>query len=607
MVKRGRHKRGGRITPKGTRPPGVTSGSRRAGPNPEPDLLDDLRRAVGAEHPFELLALASTLLAVTDPRSRNPFERRATSRPEGPSREELVASFLGVELVETSALLAVIGEMAGDEVLRARIRRELAGRPHVLPQWLGHLGETEVFSAVEMVHVLGDGDNVMLGVHLPEGHELTAMIYIDHNLGTVVKDAFVAVEPLAQLLERMKAQVDDPDTAWHDLSPADARARIGDAIATGAITIPPYETDTWPACRPLVEWITNLLPEGGTGYQRPEWDSDELAELAGRFFASPFATGLDDADRRGLLDSVLWFASGYGPGDPLRWSPPAVEILLEDWIPRKIVADVAYLSLAPDLLRAFIRFCHHERGIRPDLTSQTLAAVDEHEPSYQRSIRSPRLQGPEALLAAMGALDVEDSPALITGGGPIDFAALGLDFSTSALNALRRSVGGDEALQHLDVEPLPDEGFSWAGIPADVQERVAEVLEECDLCCDELLGVEYRTASRRLLARVASGDAEVFRRKGRSDTAAAAVCWAIGKTNNLFSSSGGGMLVKDLMAHFGLHQGSVSQRAATLLRAGGFDTSTYDLSLGSPDFLVSSRRRHIINRRDYWQAKSTGP
>jgi hypothetical protein len=153
----------------------------------------------------------------------------------------------------------------------------------------------------------------------------------------------------------MKAHVDDPDTAWHDLSPADAGARISDAIGTGAITIPPYETNTWPACRPLVEWITSLLPEGGTAYQRPEWDGDELAELAGRFFASPFATGLDDANRRGLLDSVLWFASGYGPGDPLRWSPPAVEILLEDWIPRKIVADVAYLSLTPDLLRAFIR------------------------------------------------------------------------------------------------------------------------------------------------------------------------------------------------------------------------------------------------------------
>jgi hypothetical protein len=33
--------------------------------------------------------------------------------------------------------------------------------------------------------VLGDGESVLLGARLPD-HELTAVIYIDHNLGTVV-------------------------------------------------------------------------------------------------------------------------------------------------------------------------------------------------------------------------------------------------------------------------------------------------------------------------------------------------------------------------------------------------------------------------------------
>ena len=44
------------------------------------------------------------------------------------------------------------------------------------------------------------------------------------------------------------------------------------------------------------------------------------------------------------------------------------------------------------------------------------------------------------------------------------------------------------------------------------------------------------------------------------------------------------MLVKDLMAHFGLAQGGVSQRAETLMKAAGFDPSTprWDLRLGSP-------------------------
>lgn len=74
----------------------------------------------------------------------------------------------------------------------------------------------------------------------------------------------------------------------------------------------------------------------------------------------------------GPLSSLLWFGADYGPGDPLRWSPAAVEILLADWIPRKLIAE-------PELLRAYVRFCHAERGIRPALTEQTVAVVHAHE------------------------------------------------------------------------------------------------------------------------------------------------------------------------------------------------------------------------------------
>jgi hypothetical protein len=100
----------------------------------------------------------------------------------------------------------------------------------------------------------------------------------------------------------------------------------------------------------------------------------------------------------------------------------AVEIILDDWIPRKIVADPVYLSKAPELLRAFVRFCHAERGIRTELTRDTLAAVDVYEPDYQRTIRSPRLQGPMALLAAM--LLVRSIKGPLAGLGEIELPAL---------------------------------------------------------------------------------------------------------------------------------------------------------------------------------------
>lgn len=95
--------------------------------------------------------------------------------------------------------------------------------------------------------------------------------------------------------------------------------------------------------------VLRHLPSGGTGYERPEWSEQDGKALTERFFASPFGRHHDDVDRH-LFASLLSFGCDYGPGDPLRWSPVAVELLLTDWLPRTIVADAGFLSRAPDLL-----------------------------------------------------------------------------------------------------------------------------------------------------------------------------------------------------------------------------------------------------------------
>ena len=557
--------------------------------------MRNIRRRLHSGEPLDLLAEVSSLLAVVDPRDYG-FGRRDGEPP--CSLRELVDMFLDVHRIETSTLLTVVAELADDELVAARIRRALAERRDRLPEWLARLGEAEVYRAQEMVHVLGDGDNVNVAVRFTGGAELTAVVYIDHNMGTLVKDAFVVPESLAELEAFMQAKVDEPDTEWRDLELADARVRIAEAIDREAMSVPPFETDTWPACRPIVEWLTRKMPTGGVGYQRPEWSEREQQELADRFFGSPFGAPLDDADHRGLLESMIWFGTDYGPGDPLRWSPVAVEIILEDWIPRKLVADAAYLAKAPELLRAFVRYCHAERGVRAELTRDTLAAVDRYEPDYQRTIRSPRPQGPMALLAAMGAISPDGPWEMddVDPDAPFDFG----DHRAFMRQLLLEAAGSEDALRTLDDRSLPDEDFDWSGIPDDVHDKVAEVLELTEACCDDVLDVEYRTACRRLLARAAAGDPAVFRRRASSTNAAAAICWIVGKDNDLFSPSGGRMLVKDLMAQFGLKQGSVSQRAETLMTAAGFDPQArrWDLRLGDPDLLVSRRRRHMIELRD---------
>lgn len=57
-------------------------------------------------------------------------------------------------------------------------------------------------------------------------------------------------------------------------------------------------------------------------------------------------------------------------------------MLLADWFPRKVIAEPAYLAKLPDLVRAYIHYCHDRHEIRDDLTEETLAAVDQYAPAY---------------------------------------------------------------------------------------------------------------------------------------------------------------------------------------------------------------------------------
>ncbi len=569
---------------------------RRADPKigrDEPDLIADVTAALAAEHPLQLLALLSGLLNILDPRSDDPF--RPERDPALLPRDELLLTFFDVDMVGTSALLAGIAGLSDDDVLQRRVQHAVADRGHVLPRWLTELPRaTPAARTVEVVHVLGDGDNVLVGVRLSGGAELTAVVYIDHNLGTVVKDAFVVPQPIDELLEAMLVVAGDPDTVARDIAPADARARITDAITSGAQTYPPYESDSWPACRPLVEWMVAMLPTGGSGYERVEWSDGDLAELSTRFLASAHGSEFDDPDHRSLLESLLWFGSDYGPGDPLHWSPPAVEILLLDWIPRKIVAEATLLAKAPDVLRAFIRFCHEERGVRAAHTTETLAVVDEYEREYQRIIRAPRPQGPAALLTALRTT----GPDELLSGAP---AAGDEWLDEIVLDELRRVVGGGQALARLHADPLPDEDVAWASMPADIHERVNDVAGLIDRFCAERTDAEFRTACRRLLTRAAAADPAIFRRRSRADTAAAAVCWIVGKANMLFDPRAAThMTVKDMAAWFGLAGGSFSQRSEPFLRAIGVEPGDRygAMDLGSPDYLTAARRAAIIADRD---------
>jgi len=547
--------------------------------------MANIRRALRSDEPLDLLMTVSGLIGATDERNSPLLDRPESA----PSLDNLVDSFIDVSFAETTAVLAVMQVLLEDTALASRIDAELRKRRHPLPSWIGDLPDARVRPEVSlMTDVLGDGDDYLIEMNLADGRSLTALVYVDANLGGVVKDSFVIPSSQEVVNDHFRSVGLAEGQVICDTDPAGARAIITDAIEQGSMLYPPIQTETWPMCRALVEWMTRSLPAGGSAPAIREWSEAELDGIGRAFMASPFAAGLTDPDHAHLLDSLLWFASGWSGTDPFRWSPVRVEILLMDWFPRKVMADAAFLSKFPDVLRAYVRYCQDRVQVPPSRRQETLDAIDEWEPQYQQVIRSARLQGPEALIASMmSGLDDDLDDALDDDQS----------FAQIMLSSLDRSVGGRIHLMNLDDSPLPDEPFLWAGIPEDIHPAVQQVLDECDRVAVQLFDIEHRTAMRRLLSRVASGDPVIFRRKASLARGAAAIGWLIVRANE--EGQGQRYLTQELLTAFGV-AGSVSARAEPMLKAIGIDPYRRYGSgdLGAVDLLTSATRASMITRRD---------
>lgn len=564
----------------------VTSTSAPADDDPMPGQLTftgALRAALDDPSPIEFLLTASSIIAVLDPRTDNPTAPEPVHPDYG-----MVIDALGLDSTpESAALLAAMAVLLPDDLVRHRANRMYHKQKGQVPEWLARLGSARLERVLEIGHILHDGEDIVVSLRLATGQVLTIIVYIDHHWGSAVKDGFVTDEPAEAIQRQLLAA---PDMHGADLDPAEARAKLAEAIELSASLYPPVETETWPTCRPLLEWAMRLMPTGGRGYERDEWSEEQIGQLARDFVRSDFATHLPKSDLKEIATVLIEFGIGWSTGDPLDWSPTKVELLLIDWIPDRLLVGHDFLKKIPEVMRAFVRFAHQRKGIGSYLTDETLTAINEFEPRYRKVIRTGlahRLSGFSDLppRRSTGATDTDELVFEVP------------SWEDFAVRDLIAEVGGAEQLKALDSVRLPDEEFDWTSIAEDIRTIVADVLTLTDRCTAELFDTEFRTACRRFLSRVAAADPQIFRRKASIARSAAAVCWTIARANHVVGRSGT-MPTKDLLGWFGV-SGSVTDRAGAMVKALGVDAALgYEAELGMPDLLVSARRKKIIASRD---------
>jgi len=561
-------------------------------------MLGTLRAALRSDDPTALTTLISSMLSVTDAWASPADDPDSERIP----LDALVESFVETPYAESTAALHVIAALLPDELDAARVRRALAGRRHPVPEPVRGGREIGVEAAAKIGDELGDGDNVILGLSWPGTGGVTAVIYIDEAFGTRVKDVFLVPEPFDEVCARYRDLLFEGGrraAELADVAPADARAGIQQAIDRGDAPDAPWVPEDWsgpdgdplgwPAARPFVEMLLRRMPSGGvsvlTSSAQPEMS---VLEAVQGFLGSPEAQGLDE---HGDLEEAAFLIAGDAAafaGHPLRWSPVQVEIALTQRLPWARDATDAGLDAVEQVLAAFIRFAHRRLGVAPEGTAETLAAVDEWMPGFEVLYEGPAVRQWRELGPLIEAFQQGERGPLL-------------------LHSLAEEVGGPEALDSLDAEPLSAEPLVLDAVAADVRESAAEITGFVDEWLDSSPRVahlgpvldEWRTAAHRLLVGAAVKDPGWLRRRASPRGRAAGVLWVTAIANRLIGPQGA-VLIKDLAADFGI-SGAPSTKAETLLRAWSGGAWVEPDQLGDAGLLVSTRRAEIIAVRDQYR------
>jgi len=319
-----------------------------------------------------------------------------------------------LEELGTAAALATLRALgavaAPDHAVHARAagdRLAAAGLPE--PPWATDLGQAQPTAAALMSEeAFDDGLSVMVEFAGPGCETHTLGIYIDHNMGGLVKDVFLA-GPLLEVRSQFNRHAPNHVAlAIRDLDLAEARARVEAALYMLDHTHdPPVNEDVRPL-RALVGARMQPLPEG---FELPneyeEVTPDGRDALLQDFLTSPEGQRwCGDEDAEDVASLAIDFGADYNHGGPLRWSPVVVEIFMTSWLARKVTRQPEFFTRVPDVLRDWVKYAGRRQGVPAAPLREAVAAVKLYREEMLDAAGDPEAWGP-AKMFAVAALDAD--------------------------------------------------------------------------------------------------------------------------------------------------------------------------------------------------------
>jgi len=307
----------------------------------------------------------------------------------------------------------------------ARLRTEAE-----VPEWVTRIAGFRLTSAIVSEDITGDGLSVVLDYD-DEHHPHTVVVFIDNNLGAIVKDVFVG-PPLDRVLETYQR---GGRVTIRTVRPPTAASIILQALGeTHDYDEPPVTEDFEFFSGLLVNRLTQLPERPIRPPVRPLLSPRQRDELVDEFLESRHAVGLSD-DAADIVRLWIDHAVDHTVGGPLRVSAVLVELFLAHWLPRKVLADSTYFEAVPAVVKVWLEYAGERTELALDAIDEAVEAVDVWTPALEAAAMiDPIGSKPgERVFLDETTNDLEDAYRALSGlGSPPQPDLHGLDKSQAA-------------------------------------------------------------------------------------------------------------------------------------------------------------------------------
>ncbi|TDD58244.1 hypothetical protein E1263_20025 [Kribbella antibiotica] len=293
-----------------------------------------------------------------------------------------------------------------------------------VPDWVTRIAGFRLTSAIVSEDITGDGLSVVLDYD-DEQHPHTVVVFIDNNIGAIVKDVFVG-PPVDRVLDAYQR---GGRVTIRTVRPPTAAGIILQALGeTNDYDDPPVTEDFEFFSALLVNRLTQLPERPIRPPIRPLLSPRQRDKLVDDFLDS--TAGLPD-DAADIVRLWIDHAVDHTVGGPLRVSAVLVELFLAHWLPRKVLADSTYFAAVPVVVKAWLAYAGDRTQLALDVVEEAVDAVDVWSPALEAAAIIDPVG--ERVLLDDTTSDLEDAYRALSGlGTPPQPDLQGLDKSQAA-------------------------------------------------------------------------------------------------------------------------------------------------------------------------------